>query len=182
MDSWADFFILGVVGISALLSLFRGLVREVLSLAGWGVACWAAFTFSGALAPVLTAQLSLPPSARVAVAFAALLVGVLFAFGILNFLIGKLISSTGLGGTDRMLGVLFGIARGLAIIVLLVVCAGLTPLPEDPWWQRSAFLPRLLPAARWAIEWLPAEYRDEFDYEPNRGSAPPGGSAGAPPS
>lgn len=182
MDNWADLFILAVVGISAVLSLFRGLVREVLALAGWIAACWVALAWSGPLAPALTGSLSLPPSARVALTFVALLVGVLFAFGILNFLVGKLIRSTGLGSTDRLLGMLFGIARGLAIIVLLVVCAGLTPLPEDPWWQRSAFLPRLVPAARWAIDWLPAEYRDEFDYEPNRGGAQSGGRAGTPPS
>lgn len=179
MSNWADIFILGIVGLSALVSLFRGLVREVLSLVGWGVACWVAFRYSGTLAPTLGGSLDLPPSALVAIAFLALLVGVLFAFGIVNFLIGKLISTTGLGGTDKILGMLFGIARGLAIIVILVIFAGLTPLPGDPWWRQSMFLPRLVPAANWAIEWLPAEYRDEFDYESNHERVPPAGGASA---
>lgn len=179
MSSWVDFFILGVVGLSALVSLFRGLVREVLSLVGWAVACWAAFRFSGDLAPSLAPHLDLPPSALAALAFIVLLVGVLFAFGIVNFLIGKLISTTGLGGTDKILGMLFGIARGLAIIVILVIFAGLTPLPGDPWWRQSVFLPRLVPAAKWAIEWLPAEHRDEFDYDFNHERMPPAGGASA---
>jgi len=179
MSSWVDYFILGVVGLSALVSLFRGLVREVLSLVGWGAACWAAFRYSGRLAPSLAAHLDLPPSALVAIAFILLLVGVLFAFGIINFLIGKLITTTGLGGTDKILGMLFGIARGLAIILILVIFAGLTPLPGDPWWRQSVFLPRLVPAAKWAIEWLPTEYRDEFDYEFNHERMPPAGGASA---
>jgi membrane protein required for colicin V production len=66
--------------------------------------------------------------------------------------------------------------------VLLLVCAGLTPLPMDPWWRQSALIPRLLPAARWAIEWLPADYRDEFDYESTGAGAPSADGTGAPPS
>jgi|LNFM01.1.fsa_nt_gb membrane protein required for colicin V production len=174
--NWADLFILTVLGISALLSLLRGLVREVLSLVGWVAACWVAFRFSGPAGQVLAGTFGVPPSVRTAIGFIALLVCVLLAFGIVNFLIGKLIDSTGLGGTDKMLGMLFGIGRGLAIITVLVIFAGLTPLPRDPWWHQSVFLPRLEPAARWAIGWLPAEFAKHFD---NYERVPPAGGASA---
>ncbi len=167
--NWVDLFILAVVGISALLSLLRGLVKEVLSLVGWVAACWIAFRWSGPTGLVLASTLGVPPSVRTAIGFVALLVAVLFAFGLLNFLIGKLLETTGLSATDKMLGVLFGIGRGLAIITALMMFAGLTPLPRDPWWQQSTFLPRLEPAAKWAIGQLPAEFAKHFD---NYGGAP----------
>ena len=161
--NWADIFILTVVGISALLSLLRGLVKEVLSLVGWVAACWIAFRWSGPAGTVLAASLGVPPSVRTAIGFLALLVGVLFAFGFLNFLIGKLLAATGLSATDRLLGVLFGIGRGLAIITVLVMYAGVAQLPQDPWWRQSMFLPRLEPAAKWAIGRLPPEFAKHFD-------------------
>ncbi len=167
--NWADIFILTVVGISALLSLLRGLVKEVLSLVGWVAACWVAFRWSGPAGAVLASSLGVPPSVRTAVGFLALLVAVLFAFGFLNFVIGKLLTTTGLSATDRMLGVLFGIGRGLAIITVLVMFAGLTPLPRDPWWRQSLFLPRLEPAAGWAIGRLPAEFARHFEHFDQRG-------------
>jgi len=174
--NWADIFVLTVLGISALLSLLRGLVKEVLSLVGWVVACWLAFRYSGPAGVVLAGTFGVPPSVRTAIGFIALLVGVLLLFGVVNFLIGKLISGTGLGATDKMLGMLFGIGRGLAIITVLVIFAGLTPLPRDPWWHQSSFLPRLVPVANWAIDWLPVEFAKHFD---NYERVPPAGGAGA---
>ena len=174
--NWADIFILTVLGVSALLSLLRGLVKEVLSLVGWVVACWLAFRYSGPAGVFLAGTFGVPPSVRTAIGFVALLVGVLLVFGVVNFLIGKLISGTGLGATDKMLGMLFGIGRGLAIITVLVMFAGLTPLPRDPWWHQSNFLPRLVPVAKWAIGWLPVEFAKHFD---NYERVPPAGGAGA---
>lgn len=178
--NWADLFILTVVGISALLSVLRGLVKEVLSLVGWIAACWIAFRWSGPAGLVLAGTLGVSPSVRTAIGFVALLVAVLFAFGLLNFLIGKLLASTGLSATDRMLGVLFGIARGVAIITVVVMFAGLTSLPRDPWWRQSLFLPRLEPAARWAIGRLPAEFAKHFDNFGNHGGGAPSVGPGVP--
>lgn len=163
--NFADIAILIVIGLSAVVSLFRGLVNEVLSLAAWVVAVWVAFTFTGPVAS-LFAGLVATPSVQLGLAFLVLLLGTLLLGGILNFLIGKLVESTGLSGTDRMLGVLFGIARGIAIITVLVVVAGLTPVPRDPWWQQSAFLPRFERLAHWAIGWLPPKVAGRFNYGP----------------
>lgn len=162
--NWADFFILGLVGVSVVLSLLRGLVKEVLSLLGWIVACWVAFRWSGPAGVALAGTLGVPPSVRTAIGFVALLVAVLFACGVLNFLLGRLLVTTGLSATDRMLGVFFGIGRGLAIVTVLVILADLTPLPRDPWWQQSAFLPRFEPLARQALGWLPPDFARHFDH------------------
>lgn len=161
---WADLFILAVVGISALLSLFRGLVREVLSLLGWVCAGWGAFTLAPPLAARFAGVVEVP-SARLALAFIALLMGILLAFALLNFLVGRLVAHTGLTATDRMLGVFFGVARGVAITTVLVMIAGLTPLPRDPWWREPALLPHVETLARLAITLLPPEFAGHFDYD-----------------
>lgn len=162
---WSDIFILTVIGISALLSLFRGLIREVLSLVAWLVAGWVAFKFAGPLGDQMAGMVSVP-SVRMALAFIGLLIAVLCVFGVLNFLLGKLIDSTGLSATDRMFGVIFGLARGIAIITVLVMLAGLTPLPRDPWWRESLFLSRFEQLAKLAIAWLPPRFSKHFEYDP----------------
>ncbi len=162
---WADIFILAVIGISALLSLFRGLIREVLSLVAWLVAGWVAFKFAGPLSDHLINVVSLP-SVRMALAFIGLLLAVLMVFGVLNLLISKLIESTGLSATDRMLGVIFGLGRGIAIITVLVMLAGLTPIPQDPWWRESLFLRHFEQLARLSIRWLPPKFGKHFEYDP----------------
>lgn len=168
---WMDIFILTIIGISAILSLFRGLVREVISLIGWVVAGWVAFEFAGPVGEPFASVVTVP-SVRMALAFIALLLGVLMLFGILNFLIGKLIESTGLGGTDRMLGILFGVARGVAIVTVLVILAGLTPVPRDPWWRESRFIVHLEPLAKLAIGLLPPKFAQHFDYSSGATLAP----------
>ncbi|MBI2800530.1 MAG: CvpA family protein [Gammaproteobacteria bacterium] len=162
--NWIDIFILSVLGISAVLSLFRGLVREVLSLVAWVVAGWVAFKFAGPVSAHFAGAVSLP-SVRMAVAFGLLLLGVLLVFGVFNFLLGKLIDSTGLSGTDRLLGMFFGLARGIAIVTVLVALAGLTPVPRDPWWKESRLLDHFEQLARYAVHWLPPEFAKHFSYE-----------------
>lgn len=160
---WVDVAILAIVGISAFLSLLRGLVREVLSLASWVFAFWVAKSFNQPLAMMLSDKISLP-SARWFLAYAILFVGTLFAAGIVNFLIGKLITATGLSGTDRMLGIFFGIARGIAICTVLVLLATYTPLPKDPWWSQSLFIPHIQVLALWLRGQIPPEFAHYFNF------------------
>lgn len=160
---WIDIAILVIIGISALLSLFRGLVREVLSLIAWVAAFWVAKTFHPVVVGMLKDKISVP-SAQWFVAYGLLFVGTLFAVGIVNFLIGRLIASTGLSGTDRMLGMIFGVARGVAVCTLLVLLAGLTPLPKDPWWSQSHLIPYLQEMALWLRGQIPPEYSHYFSF------------------
>jgi len=162
--NWVDYVILGVVGLSVLVSIFRGLLREVLALATWAAAFWVAFAFSPRVTPMLPAQLTLP-SARVAIAFVTVFLLVLLVGALVGYLVGKLIESTGLSATDRLLGSLFGAARGVLIVTIAVMLAGFTPFSDDPWWGESSLLPpfesmammlrRKLPAIMPAVADLP---------------------------
>lgn len=154
--TWVDLTILAIIGISALISVFRGLIREVLSLAAWVCAFFVAQTFMHDVTVLFAGHVSLP-SARLILAFGALFVGTLLVAAVVNFLVGKLIAGTGLTGTDRMLGVFFGIGRGVLIVAMLVLVAGLTPMPQDPWWQEAVLLPRFQSLAVWVRGYLPAE-------------------------
>lgn len=162
--NWADIAILVTIAISALISLFRGLVREVLSVVAWVVAFWVAYTFTGRASELLIDYVSVA-TARHVLAFIILLVVSLLFTGLVNHLIGKLIATTGLSGTDRMLGVIFGVLRGVAVIAVLIFLAGLTPVPRDPWWRQSILLAHFQGLAEYGIGWLPPEFADHFSYD-----------------
>ena len=161
--NWADITIICIILLSAVLSLFRGFVREVLSLVAWVVAFWAAMAFWGQVAVMLAPYIAIE-FPRMVLSFLAILVGVLLVFGIINFIVGRLMASTGLSGPDRMLGALFGMLRGAAIVTVLVVLAGLTPLPGDPSWAQSRMLVGFQSAALLAIGQVPPEFGKHFSY------------------
>jgi membrane protein required for colicin V production len=136
---WVDFVIIGILALSAVIGLARGLIREVLSLTIWVVALFAAWTFHSPLADQLIPWLS-TPSVRVGVAFVVVVFVVLILGAILGQILTTLVDKTGLTGTDRLLGVVFGAARGALLVAVLVYLAALTPMPEDPWWKESRLI------------------------------------------
>lgn len=160
---WVDYAILAILAVSAVISIFRGFVREALSLTGWVIAFWVALTFSGNLAELLVGQIGVA-SVRQAVAFFTLFVIVLLLTAVAIWLAGLLVDKTGVTGTDRMLGVLFGVARGIVVVALLVLVAGLTPLPEDQWWQQSVFLPHFEAVATDIRALLPPDIAARLTY------------------
>lgn len=161
--NWADVAILVIIGISALLSLFRGYVKEMLSLVAWAAAFWVAFAFSDQGAVMLVDYIS-TPSVRMAVAFAVLFVATLIVGGLVNYLMGQLVEKTGLSSTDRMMGLVFGIVRGVAVVAIIVLLAGLTPVPQDPWWRESQFLHHFQELALWMRGYLPPEVASYIAY------------------
>ncbi|MGH8537606.1 MAG: CvpA family protein [Gammaproteobacteria bacterium] len=152
---WVDYAILAIIGLSALISIWRGLIREVLSLLAWILAILVAVTFMRPLADLLTPYISMP-SARLIIAFVALFIATLLCGAIINFVIAKLVMSSGLSGTDRVLGIVFGVARGALVVGVLVLIARLTPLPQDPWWEQSVLLGRFEAMALWLRSYLAA--------------------------
>lgn len=161
--NWADLAILGVVGVSVAISLWRGFTREAFSLAGWVAAVWVALGFAAKLDPMLESFISVP-SARLAAAFALLFFATLIIAGVVNYLAVQLVKKTGLSGTDRMIGVFFGIGRGCAVVAVLVLLAGLTPLPGDPWWSESMLLRYFVNMAVWLRDFLPAEVAERIRF------------------
>ena len=161
---WIDYAILGIVGISGVISLMRGFIREALSLAGWIAAFWVALAFSGVVAGWLEGYVSVP-SVRVGIAFAGIFFGVLLLGGIVLRLGGLVVEKTGMSGTDRTLGMVFGVLRGIVITALLVLLAGLTSLPRDPWWGQSVLLPHLVELASEIRAFLPPDVQEQIRFD-----------------
>ena len=151
---YADYAVIGIIVISILVGAIRGFIKEAFSLAVWAAAFLVAFQYSGAVALQLESHIELP-SARTALAFVGLFLAVLLVGGLVTFLIGKLVEKTGLSGTDRLLGGVFGGIRGLCLVLAIMLVAGLTPVPQDPWWQQSRTIQSLMPLAEWSAKFLP---------------------------
>ncbi len=160
---WADYAILIIVAVSALISVWRGFVKEALSLAGLVLAFWLALTFQQPLANLLSEYIG-TPSLQLIAAFAIIFVTTLILSGLVNYLAGQLVKKSGLSGTDRFLGVLFGLARGVLLVAILVLLAGLTQLPKDPWWIDSIFIIHFQDMALWIKDFLPADIQKEIQY------------------
>jgi len=159
---YADYVILGIVAISILVGAIRGFIKEVFSLAVWAAAFLVAFQYSGVLAMQLESHIELP-SARTSLAFVSLFLLVLLIGGLITFLVGKLVEKTGLSGTDRLFGGVFGGIRGLGIVLALVLVAGLTPVTQDPWWKQSKMIQSMLPLAEWTAQFLPDYIQEHLE-------------------
>lgn len=162
---WPDYAIIAIIAASVLVGALRGFIKEVFSLAVWAAAFMVAYHFSGDVAALMESTVTLP-SARTAMGFAGLFIAVLLVGGLINYLLGKLVETTGLSGTDRLLGGVFGAARGLALVVVLLLVCGFTPIPADPWWKDSATIQRLMPLVDWSAAHLPESVSEHLDFEP----------------
>ncbi len=134
--SAVDWILLAVLGLSFLLGLWRGIVQEVLSLAGWVVA----FYVSQIYAPMAAAWLPMQGSSqmlRYAAGFVVVFVAVLVATVLVSWMVKKLVSAVGLGPLDRLLGSLFGLMRGVVILLAVTVLVGMTPMRESEAWKQA---------------------------------------------
>lgn len=174
----ADLAIIGILLVSVVVSLIRGFIKEVFSILVWAAAIFAGFQFSGLLAEALVPVIELP-SARFIVAFAAVFLLVLSVGGLIGFLVGKMVEKTGLSPTDRLFGAVFGLARGLALVVLAVMLLSLTPFVRDPWWAESRLMPTFETMAERARAWLPESVTGLLDSKP-RSASPASGEADLP--
>jgi membrane protein required for colicin V production len=127
-----DYTIAGIMLVSLLLGLWRGLVYEVLSLLGWPLAFILSRQFASSIAPLLPVS---QDAARVALAYALVFIAALMLWGMLVWLFARLVKAVGLGVLDSLLGSLFGLLRGLLIILILVWLAGTSSIPEQPFWR-----------------------------------------------
>jgi membrane protein required for colicin V production len=149
-----DWAILAVLLISALISIKRGFVKEILSLISWMAAFVIARIFSGHL-DVLLLQWIQTPSARYGAAFGILFAVTLIIGSMLNHLVGELVRATGLAGTDRMFGIVFGVTRGLIMVTAAVYGLQMTAFSQDPWWLESNLIPHFELMVSWSKNILP---------------------------
>jgi len=161
--SWLDLVILGIIVLSALISLIRGFVKESISLVSWIVAGLLALRYFSAMAELLQPFVDAPMIRDVA-GFALIFIFTLVIGAIVNFIMSQLVSKTGLSGTDKALGVVFGGARGVLIVTMVVLLASLTPMPEASWWKDSASVSVFQQLAEWLKGIIPANAVDKFSF------------------
>lgn len=159
-----DYVFLAIIGLSVLISIMRGFVREVLSLAGWVIAFFIARAYCLDVAQLLPAAIP-SESLRILAAFLALFLTVLLVTSLLAITLSLLFKHIGLSWVDRMLGALFGLARGALIAVVLVLAGGMTSLPQDARWRNAMFSAPLEAVVLGMLKWFPADIAKHVKYD-----------------
>jgi len=158
-----DYAVLAIVGLSILLSVIRGLVREILALLAWVVAFVIANLFGGKLAELLPTAIP-GEELRLLAGFVGIFFVVLLLMGLVAKVVSGLVKSAGLAAEDRILGGVFGLARGALIVLVLVLLAGLTSLPKRPVWRDAVLSPPLEALALSVKIWLPGDLSRRISY------------------
>jgi len=158
-----DYGVVAVLGLTLLLGFWRGLVSEILALAAWVVAFFAARATASEVGR-LFADVLKDQAVQYVAGFAAVFVGVLVVFALLRLAVTGVLAAAGLGVLDRFLGGVFGAVQGLAVLLALVVAGGLTSLPQQPWWRDAVSAPPLETAALATKPYLPPELAKRIRY------------------
>lgn len=156
-----DFAVMAILLVSLLFGLWRGLVYEVLSLAGWPVAFLLSKLFAGDVVPMMPGT---QETMRITLAYTAVFVAALIVWGVLAWLLSRLVKVAGLGWLDRVLGGLFGVLRGGLVILVLVWLAGMTSVPEQPFWRTAQTSKTAEDVALLTKVWLPDNIAQRVHY------------------
>ena len=160
--TWFDYAVIAIVGLSVVLAVFRGVVREIAALAGWVAALILSGLFAHDLAQWLPASLS--QVLRAVIAYLVIFLSVLLLCGLIGLLLAKLFRAAGLGFTDRAIGAVFGFVRGAVIVFVGVMLAGLTSLPKEPFWREAALSGPVETAVLAAKPALPKDLAQRIRY------------------
>jgi membrane protein required for colicin V production len=158
-----DYVVLIIIGISIVISMMRGAVREILALLGWCAAFFVAKTYAAQLIPLLPADIPTAPLKTLA-AFLILFLGVLLVASLLSIALSTLLKKIGLGWFNRLFGAVIGLARGLLIVSILVFLAGLTSLPKDVRWTSAMFSSPLETLVMKGLPYLPESIAKHVKY------------------
>lgn len=159
-----DYAVLGILGLSILLSVMRGFLREVMALLSWALAFWLAALYAGDVALMLPQSIP-TQQLRMLAAYALVFFLVFVVMSLLSITIGQFLKVLGVGPLDRLLGAVFGFARGMVIVLALVLVAGLTTVPKEPFWRNATFSAPLEALVSGLKPWLPDALRKELKYE-----------------
>jgi membrane protein required for colicin V production len=167
MQAWPltafDYLVLVILVASVVVSVLRGLVREILSLFAWLAAFFVAVHWAVDAAAILPVAIT-NPTVRFVIGFGLLLLGTLLVGGLVNMAICRLIAAAGLQLADRGLGGLFGLARGALIVMVLVILGGLTALPQQPFWRNALLAPLAETAVRTMKPMLPPQWAQHVNF------------------
>ncbi|MGE5490989.1 MAG: CvpA family protein [Actinomycetota bacterium] len=159
-----DYVVIGIVVASLLLGLWRGVVGELIALAAWVLAFFAAMEFGGDLAQSLFSGIG-DKGMRALAGFAAAFIGVLVIMALVRMAASGLIKAVGLGVSDRLLGIVFGVARGVLIAMVLVAVGGMTSAPQQEWWREATTSAPLETAVLAAKPWLPPDLAKRIRFK-----------------
>jgi membrane protein required for colicin V production len=158
-----DYVVIFVLACSALIGLFRGLIRELISLVGWVVALVVANMYAGVLAEWLPA--AVPGQAlRLIVAYIVLFFGVRLLLKLLTMLLDAMIAAVGLSFVDRILGAVFGLARGVVLVLAGVLLCGMTEIPRQAFWRNARLSPMAVNAAYQVLPYLPSKVAQQVKF------------------
>lgn len=149
--NWADWAIIAVISASALISLIRGFVKEALSLLSWAVAFFVAVAFHPQAVTLLESLVD-KIYLREILAYILVFIIALVLGSLVTHIIAVMVKRTGLSGTDRLLGMMFGTARGLIVVlaVLILLPSLLMGVEDDQWWKDSQLIPEFLLMKEWS--------------------------------
>ena len=159
-----DLLIGGVIFISLLVGVFRGFIREVLSLVSWGLALWVGWRFFKPASAYLENMVSSEPVRQIA-AFVFLFIAVLILLTVASHFLSKLFKVTGIAFIDRLFGALFGFGRGVLIMSIVVILGGATALPKESWWKDSVLAPQLQPVTDFLLGLMPDKVSGKFQAD-----------------
>ncbi|MDN4016828.1 CvpA family protein [Zwartia panacis] len=158
-----DFVLLAILAISVVLGLLRGLLKEVLSLVAYASAFLATIWWGPTVSDWF-AQWITQPFVSMALAYLGVFIAVLMSIGLINMTLSAMLSKTGLTPADHGLGAMFGLLRGILFVLVLVILAGYTPLPEEPWWKNAMFSKQVVGAVQQIKLRLPPPVNDWLPY------------------
>lgn len=160
--TWVDVFIIVIIVLSTFISLVRGFMKEFLSLLSWIGAFYLGYRYFELIAFYLEPYIA-NHSIRYALAFLAIFLSAMILFGLITYFILKVLKISGMNTTDKCFGAIFGAARGVLIVNLLIVVGSTLSLTSYVWWRESFMINNLTPQVVWLKRKLP-ELNDKFKF------------------
>ena len=154
--NWLDLIIIGLVVLSVLISLYRGFIKETVSLAAMLIGAWLAIFNNTTISELF--QTIQTPMIRKIIGGSIIFISGLVLAAITNVLLGKLIKQSGLSIADRLVGIVFGVARGSILIGLLIMLVWPSTLKDEEWWQKSLLIPKFYPVSNQISKLVPDDF------------------------
>ena len=158
-----DYVVLGIVALSLVLGLWRGVVSEVIALVAWIMAFMATLEFGTEAGRALYSGIA-DPSIRALAGCATVFLGVLVGMSLVRLAVRSMVKALGLSLSDRLLGMFFGFARGVLLVMILIAAGGMTSAPQQHWWKEASFVPPLETAVLAAKPWMPDDLAKKIRF------------------
>lgn len=161
--TWFYFVIIGIVAFSVIVSFFRGILRELVSLITWVVALLLALRFAQVLGNDIAEHFA-SPMIRYVIGFVIVFLAVLVVGLIVNTVLKFLVEKAGMGFFDRFFGAIFGAARGLIAVVIVLMFLHVSPAKNSAWLENSKLAPLFKPAVTWVNSYLPDQIKQMSEW------------------